>query len=821
MPQEIIQADLANKMGEKFLSYAFYVIQDRALPDVRDGLKPVQRRLLYDMAELGLQPNTPYKKSARTVGDTMGKYHPHGDSSIYGALVNLSQSFNMRYMLIDGHGNFGSVDGDPAAAMRYTESRLSHVGSYMLKDIKKDTVDFQPNFDETEREPIVLPSLFPNLLANGTDGIAVGMASSIPPHNVGSLNEALQFIIQKTLEGEEADIEDLIRIVQMPDFPTGGTIINLAEVQKAYRTGKGRAVIRSKYTIEEGKHGEQKIVITEIPYKVNKAKLIEKIDELRKDNKIEGIKEVNDDSDQKGLSIAVTLKKGTNSNFVVKNLLKYTDMQASFSMNHVALFERTPKQFTLKEALDEFLAHVANVILRRTQFDVNKAQARMHIIEGIIIALNDVDGVLGIIKASKNNQEAIATLSERYEMSDVQAKNIIEIKFKSLSQSSIDELYAEKDELEGKINIWNSILTDEEVLLHTMSSELNEMADKFSSERKTDYQEVDGKITDRELIKDQDLVITISEKGIIKAVDASEYQSSSRGTKGQKNAKLKEDDNVKFMFMVNSRDDLLIFTNKGRCHLLEVYKLPIMKRSQQGKYLANYISFEDEEIVNILPKTQDDNQADLLLITRFGIGKRLELSELSSRMRSTKVITFKENDELVDVVFIEDGDEVLTLTASGQAVRFNPNAEGSKGIRPMGRAAAGVRVIKLAEDDFVIKSVVVESEKQLLLITENGYGKRVEFEEFSTLNRGAKGVRSIGLSDKTGILVDAASISDEELFIATVDGIVNRIKTDDIRTMGRQAAGVKVINLNENDAVLSISLYKSEADIEGELTEDE
>jgi len=815
---QIQDVTVEEEVPNRFLRYAKYVILDRALPDARDGLKPVQRRVLYAAHELGLTHKKPYKKSARIVGDAMGKYHPHGDTSIYEALVRMAQHFSMRYTLIDGHGNFGSVDGDPAAAMRYTESRLSVFGEMMMQSIDKETVDYRENFDNTEQEPSVLPTLFPNLLGNGTEGIAVGMASSIPPHHIPSLYEAVFYMIDCMEKGEAYTIEDLIAIVKMPDFPTGGTIINKADIEKAYRTGKGRAIVRSKYEIVENKSGTSKILVTELPYAVNKASLIKKIDELRKLEKIEGINHINDDSSRKGMSIRIDVKKGFNPNSIIQKLFKMTDLQASISMNHMAIFEGRPKQFTLLDSLETFLTHVSTVLLNENQFDLDKAEKRMHIVEGLIKALDQLDGVIELIRKAKSNEEAYAGL-EKIGLTNEQAKAVVAIRLISLSAENQQKYIDEYGELSEEIQHRQAIMTDEAVLYEHIRTRLKEASEPFEGERKTDYHEMSSRIDERDLVPSKDLIITITANGIVKAVETSEYSASNRNTKGQ-SAKLKDDDAIEFMFTVNTHDDLLIFTDAGRCHLVEAYKLPISTKAQAGKYLANYIDLDNEKIVDILPKKVNDDK-DILLITKQGTIKRIKLSSLSKRTKSTRVITFVDDDELNDAVLIEaEKQHLITLTANGKALRIDPNSE-RKCVRPMGRHAAGVKLITLLEGDYIVKSVVVEPKKDLIFITEKGYGKRIETDQFGVKNRGGQGVKAITVNERTGVVVDCAGIRDEELFIATANGMLNRIQTNTIRRMGTSASGVSLIDLKGDDTVLNMTPSQKEENIieESEVTE--
>lgn len=809
---QIIKQDIGEKLADSFFNYAMYVIIDRALPNIKDGLKPVQRRVLYSMNNLKLSSSGSFKKSARVVGDCLGTLHPHGDSSVYLAMVNMAQTFSTNYPLVNGHGNFGSVDGDSPAAMRYTEAKLSPYGEQMLKDLNKNTVDFQPNFDESFQEPTVLPTLFPNLLANGSTGIAVSMATSIPPHNAEDLYKAIKLMINNELEDKTTDIEDLIAIVKAPDFPTGAEILDLKEIHKGYRTGRGRVTIRSKYTIEEVGNREQ-IVITEIPYKVNKAKLVENIDNLRKTS-LDEIREVRDESDKDGIRVVVELKKDVNTDWIVKRLLKHTQMQDSFSMNMVALADGRPITFTLKDALDYFLAHVAETIIRRTQYDLSRAEKRKHLVDGILVCLERIDEVISTIKASKTNADIITNLQDQYELSEDQAKSISDMRLRALSQASADDYQEELDTLNGNIEKWNSIISDEKILLGTMQAEIEEVSEIYKGERKSEIVDEDlSESDDRELVKDEMLVITLTKNGLIKSISEDEYQVKGRGTKGSRASKIKDDDSIEFMLMPNSRDDLLFFTNTGRCHVIEAYKIPITSKTTAGRYVNNYIDLEsDEKIVNMLSRSVDTT-GDLIFATRNGVGKRLELSNLSTRRSSTKVIGFRDSDELIAVRLLDKEQEVIVFTAKGQGIRFNPDAEGGKGIRAMGRSAVGVNVIRLAKDDHVVSMALVDDEETLFLITEKGLGKRVEFKDFPTTSRGAKGVRAIGINDRSGDLLSTIPVSEkDDLFIATKDGLMSRTLISGIRVMGRSATGVKVINLNDGDLVASVSKNTDDAE---------
>ena len=810
---QIIPQDIGNRIATSFMSYADYVIRERALPDIRDGLKPVHRRILYAMHQLGMKHNTQYKKCARTVGQVLGLYHPHGDSSVYGALVGLVQGFNMRYPLIDGHGNFGSIDGHSAAAMRYTEARLSLYGETMLQDINKNTVQMVPNFDESETEPEVLPSLFPSLLGNGTSGIAVGMASCIPPHNAEDLYKALDLMLVNELAEKETDIEDLIKIVQAPDFPTGATIIDLKDVEEAYRTGHGKVVLRSKFHIEEVK-GHDLIVFTEIPYKVNKAKQVEKIASLIRDGIIEGVSDLRDESDKDGIKLVVEIKKDSNTQWVLKKLLKHTDLQTSYSMNMMALANNLPIRFTLKEGLEYFLAHVADVILKRTAYDLDIAEARRHIIEGILICLDRLDEVIVVIRASKTAQTVAPDLVAGFGLTEKQAKAIADMKLARLSQASCEEYIAEMDQLVIDIDRFQAIINDQIELFKVMRSELKAMSSIYKGERLTEIKIDSSKdVDERDLIKDENLVVTFTNNGLIKSVSESEYSTKGRRTKGQKATTMKDGDNVKFMLSVNSKDDLMLFTNSGRCHVLEAFKLPVSSRTTVGKYIANYLTLEqDEKVVSMLSRSID-TEGDILLVTKQGLGKRLELTTLSRRFSATKVISFRGDDELISCTMIEQDHDVLILTSKGQGIRFCPDASGAKGIRPMGRLAAGVKAAKLIDGDSVVDMLMVNDLGSFLVMTEFGYSKRLAFTAFSTIARGMQGVRVCSLSAKTGDIIGALSVAEEDdLFIASKNGLLSRIAVSTIRLMGRQAAGVQTINLSDKDVVIAISKNETESE---------
>lgn len=813
--ENVQNISIKNAMSNKFFEYAKYVIEDRALPDVRDGLKPVQRRILYSAHELGLRPDKPYKKSARLVGDVLGRFHPHGDSSVYGAQVILAQDFSTRYPLIDGHGNFGSRDGDPAAAMRYTEARLSRFSNVMMADIHKNVVDYEPNFDETETEPSVLPTMIPTLLANGCSGIAVGMATSIPPHNLTELYDACLYLIEHATDEKEVTVEQLMQFVKGPDFPTYGTIVDTKDLLKAYKTGKGRITLRGKYEIETvGK--DNVIAITELPYQVNKAKLIEKIDSLAKEDKIEGIKEVNDESSKKdGMRIAVYLKKSADARLILNKLLKHTDLQTTVSLNMMALVNNQPLQLGLKDCLDYFLAHCAEIITRRTQFDLDKINKRTFIIEGVQTALEDVDKTIALIKAAKTAQEGITSLMDEYELEEVQAKYIWDMKLNAISSLNTDKLEEEWNDLCEKQRKCISILNDQSVLLQELAKEISVLKEEFGDERRTSIDvAANTNISEEDLVQDEDLVVTISSEGLIKSVSEKEFNTQNRGGKGAKGASTKDDEIIIELFTMNSKDDLLFITNTGRCHNIKAYKIPKSSKTQKGKSINNYISLAEGEYPVSIIATKLNGDSSIVFTTRKGVIKRLPVVHLAKRGNVTKVITIKDNDELVNALIANENDEMMIATALGQTIRIQIN---ETQLRPMGRTAAGVKGIKLKEDDLVIDSTLVSDDKLLLGITEYGMGKTTKASEWTPQKRGGSGVIGHKLSEKTGCLMSCIAVTEEdEVFIGTEKGQVIRLKVNALANSSRNTTGSKIITLNGVDRIVSATIapLKEEQDVE-------
>lgn len=814
MAEQIIRTSITDAMGPKYLTYAMYSIKDRALADLRDGLKPVGLRGLYTMAEMGLRASSKHKKSARVVGNVIGYYHPHGDISVYDALVRFSQPWSLRYPLVDMQGNNGSRDGDTPAAMRYTEMRLTPYAEQMLKDINKNTVNFKPNYDDTEQEPTVLPSLIPNLLANGTEGIAVGMAASIPPHNLRELYDACLYIIDNV--DREIEIEELFNFVKGPDFPDGGIIVDTKDLAKAYTTGKGRIVLRAKYEIETiGRNNA--IVITEIPYQVNKERFVNKVEDMSKTGKIEGIKECRDESNKQGVRVVIELKRDANTQLVINKLLKHTDMQISVGFNMMALNNNQPVMFTLKDALEVFLAHCTEVITRRTQFDYEKAYQRAHLIEGIMKVLENVDSAIHIIR---NSTTPIEDLISDFELSDVQADYIYEMKVKTLSRQSEDRLTNELNELNEKINHYTQILNDESVLLATLSQELTELRDRFGDDRRTEIaRNANSTINEEDLIKDEELVITITSDGLIKSVEEKEYNTQKRGGKGSKAAATKNDEVVTDLFTVKSKDDLLFITNQGRCHTLKAYKIPKSSRTAKGKSINNFINLNEGEYpVSTLATKLTDEENSIMFLTYNGIIKRLPVTHLSSRMSVTKVIGLKEGDELVTALIAKENDDILMVTALGQGLRTTITQEK---IRPMGRSAAGVKGIKIKEGDIVIGMTKITNDTDVMTVTSKGLGKRTKGSEFPVKNRGGQGVKAHKVSERSGTVVSCLTVEEgDQIFVGTESGNIIRLNVDPLAKSGRDTTGNKLINLVGEDQVFTASLAPTTEHVEEEVIQD-
>ena len=804
---KIHEVDLKNTMEKSYIDYAMSVIVSRALPDVRDGLKPVQRRILYSMIELNNGPDKPHRKCARIVGDTMGKYHPHGDSSIYGALVNLAQEWSTRYPLVDGHGNFGSVDGDGAAAMRYTEARLSRISMEMTADIYKDTVDFVPNFDETEKEPSILPSRFPNLMVNGAQGIAVGMATNIPPHNLTeTINGVLKIIDNQIEEDRETTIEELMEIVKGPDFPTGASILGKKEIEKAYRTGRGKIKVRAVTNIEPMNNGKQRIIVSELPYMVNKARLIEKIADLVKEKRIDGITELRDESDRSGMRICIETRKDVNANVLLNQLFKHTQLQDTFGVIMLALVDNQPKILNLKEMLGYYLDHQKDVVTRRTRYELNKAKERAHILEGLLKALDVIDEVISIIRSSKNVSEAKANLIERFAFSDAQAQAIVDMRLRALTGLEREKLQAEYDELMKKISEYEAILADEKLLLGVIRDEITIIRDKYGDERRTSIEMDAEDLTDEALIPRQDTLITFSGLGYIKRMTLDNFQSQNRGGKGIRGMNVLEDDHIENMFITNTHNFILFFTNQGRVYRLKGYEIPEASRTARGVNIINLLQLQPEESISaVIPVESEEEGTYLMMATARGIIKKTAFSEFKNiRKVGLIAINLRDGDDLIEVKQITDEDHIFLVTREGQCIRF-----ASKNVREIGRAAMGVIGINLGDSDQVVSMQVSSEGEDLLTVSEKGMGKRTELGEFTLQNRGGKGLRCYKITEKTGYLVGARIVDPgEEIMMITSEGIVIRMKTDTISQIGRNTSGVKLMNIDPESDVKVASVTK-------------
>ena len=815
---KIHEVDLRKTMEESYIDYAMSVIVSRALPDVRDGLKPVQRRILYSMVELNNGPDKPHRKCARIVGDTMGKYHPHGDSSIYGALVNMAQEWSTRYMLVDGHGNFGSVDGDGAAAMRYTEARLSKISMELISDINKDTVDFIPNFDETEKEPSVLPARFPNLLVNGTTGIAVGMATNIPPHNLREIIAAVVKIIDNRIEEDrETTIEELLEIVKGPDFPTGAEILGTRGIEEAYRTGRGKIRVRAVTNIEPMANGKNRIVVTELPYMVNKARLIEKIAELVKDKKVDGITYIGDESSREGMRINIELRKDVNPNVVLNHLYKHTQLQDTFGVIMLALANNEPKVMSLVEMLTHYLTHQEEVVTRRTKYELNKAEERAHILKGLLIALDNIDEVIKIIRGSRSTQAAKEGLMERFALDDVQAQAIVDMRLRALTGLEREKLENEHKELMEKIAYLKTILADEKVLLGVIKEEIMVISDKYGDERRTAIGFDETDISMEDLIPRENVVITMTRMGYVKRMTPDNFKSQNRGGKGIKGMQTIEEDNIEDLFMTDTHQFMLFFTNMGRVYRLKAYEIPEASRTARGTNIINILQLQPGEKVTA-GITLDDYADDqyLFMATKKGIVKKTSLKEYANvRKTGLAAITLREDDELIEVKLTDKEKEVILSTKYGKCIRFDEND-----VRPTGRTSMGVIGMTLEGDDEVIGMQLTCQGEFLLFVSENGYGKRTSVSEFKIQNRGGKGVKCYNIIEKTGNVVGMKAIdTQDEIMMITTEGIIIRINCADISVLGRITSGVKLMNISEEHiSVASITKVRETAEEEG--TED-
>ena len=807
--------DLKKTMEESYISYSMSVIKSRALPDVRDGLKPVQRRILFSMIELNNGPDKPHRKCARIVGDTMGKYHPHGDSSIYDALVKLAQDFNTRYPLVDGHGNFGSIDGDGAAAMRYTEARLSKISMEMLADINKDTVDFVPNFDETEKEPTVLPSKYPNLMVNGASGIAVGMATNIPPHNLREVVAAVDKIIDnRVLEDRDTDIEELMEIIKGPDFPTGATILGRRGIEEAYRTGKGKIRVRAVTEINSLPNGKSEIIIKELPYMVNKALLVQKIAELVKDKKIDGIVDVTDQSNMEGIRVCIDVRRDANPNVILNLLYKHTQLQDTFGVNMLALVDDQPKVLNLYEMLNYYLLHQKEVVTRRTKFELNKAEERAHILQGLIIALDNIDEVISIIRNSENVAVAKATLIERFGLSDVQSQAIVDMRLRALTGLEREKIEAEYKDLMARIEELKEILADEKKLLMVIRNEMTAIADKYGDDRRTVIGIDDSEISMEDIIADESTVITMTNLGYIKRMTPDNFKSQNRGGKGIKGMQTIEDDYIEDILMTTTHHVILMLTNKGRVYKLKAYEIPEASRTARGTAIVNLLQLmPGEKISAIVPVDGIKDDEYLFMATKNGIVKKTSSKEYENiRKTGIQAITLRDNDELIEAKSVDNEKEIFLVTKYGQCIRFK-----STDVRPTGRSAMGVIGMNLTPCDEVVGMQLDSQGDTLLIVSEYGLGKRTPIDEFTVQNRGGKGIKCYKVNEKSGNVIGVKAVSDtREIMLITTEGIVIRMEVSGISTLGRITSGVKLINLDEGVKVAKVAKVREE-DIEEDI----
>ena len=807
----IINVNLEDKMKDAYLDYSMSVIVSRALPDVRDGLKPVHRRILYGMEGLGLDPNKPTRKSARVVGEVMGKYHPHGDLALYDALVRLAQDFSTRYPLAQGQGNFGSIDGDDPAAMRYTEVRMSKIAKEMLRDINKNTVDFMPNFDEEELEPTILPSRFPNLLVNGSSGIAVGMATNMAPHN---LNEAIDASIAY-MKNPEISIGELNQIIKGPDFPTGAKILGKNGIKEAYETGRGKVKLRGIAEIEPFKKNRERIIVSEIPYQVNKARLIEKIADLVKDKRIDGISDIRDESDRKGMRIVIEIKRDSNANIVLNNLYKYTQLETTFGIINLALVDGIPKVLTLKELIQYYIDHQKEVVTRRTQFDLDRAKARKHIVEGLIIAIDNIDEIIKIIRSSYDDNQIKGIFLERFGLTDLQSQAILDMRLKRLSGLEIEKLNAENKELEETISYLMSILDSEEKLIELIEEELNEIKEKYGDERRTKLVADEGEIDLEELIEEEDILITLTNDGYIKRLPVDTYKVQNRGGKGISAANTKEDDFIKRIMTTNTHEDLLFFTSFGRVYSLKGYQIPEGSRTSRGQAIINILSLNSgEKITEIMPLSDLEDDDQIVLQTKYGKIKKTDANNFTSIQRNGIIaIGLEEGDKLISARHIAKEEELIISTKNGMTIQFN-----TEDVRSMGRQARGVRAIRLNKDDEVVAMNIKGDETYLLVVTENGFGKKTSFNNFNNQNRGGKGIRCHKVTEKTGCVVDTLPVDlDDDVLMVSLNGDMIRITAKDISTTGRNTMGVTLKNLkDESDKIVSVAKYDASLGVEVE-----
>ena len=803
---KVHDVDLKKTMEQSYIDYAMSVISARALPDARDGLKPVQRRVLYSMIELNNGPDKPHRKCARIVGDTMGKYHPHGDSSIYGALVNMAQDWSTRYPLVDGHGNFGSVDGDGAAAMRYTEARLSRISMEMLADINKDTVDFIPNFDDTEKEPVVLPSRFPNLLVNGTSGIAVGMATNIPPHNLREvIGAVVRMIDNRVKEDRDTSLEEIMEIVKGPDFPTGATILGKRGIEEAYRTGRAKIKVRAVTNIETMPNGKSRIIVTELPYMVNKARLIEKIADLVKEKKVDGITYIGDESNREGMRINIELRRDVNANVVLNQLLKHTQLQDTFGVIMLALVNNQPKILNLHQMLDVYLAHQEDVVRRRTRYDLNKAEERAHILQGLLIALDHIDEVIRIIRGSANVAEAKNQLMDRFGLSDAQAQAIVDMRLRTLTGLEREKLESEYKELLAKIEELKAILADEKKLLTVIKEEIQIIAEKYGDDRRTSIG-YDDDMCMEDLIPDEDTVIAMTHLGYIKRMDVDNFKSQNRGGKGIKGMQTIEDDYIEDLLMTTNHHHMMFFTNQGRVYRLKAYEIPEAGRTARGTAIINLLQLQPEEkITAIIPMREFNNDNYLFMATKQGMVKKTPMVEYEHvRKNGLQAIVLKDGDELIEVKATDNTQDIFLVTRKGMCIRFHETD-----VRVTGRVSMGVIGMRFDEDDEVIGMQKEDQGDTLLVVSENGMGKRTLTSEFNAQNRGGKGVLCYKITEKTGALIGAKLVNDgREIMLITTEGIIIRMSVDDISIIGRNTSGVKLMSIEQNSDIKVASIAK-------------
>lgn len=795
----VMPINIEEEMKNSFIDYAMSVIVQRALPDVRDGLKPVHRRILYAMHDMGFTPDKPHRKSATTVGEVLGKYHPHGDTAVYDTMVRMAQDFSLRYMLVDGHGNFGSVDGDGAAAMRYTEARMSKIAVEMLRDINKETVDFIPNYDESLKEPSVLPSKFPNLLVNGSNGIAVGMATSIPPHN---LNEVIDGIIA-TIDNPDIELDELMKHIKAPDFPTGALIMGREGVKKAYATGRGKVIVRAKAEIESMSNNRQRIVVYEIPYQVNKANLIEKIADLVKDKKIEGISDLRDESDREGMRIVIELKRDANANVVLNLLYKHTQLQDTFGIIMLALDKGQPKVMNLKEMVKHYIDHQREIIVRRTQYDLKKAEERAHILEGLRIALDHIDEIINILRSSKTVSEAKERMADRFGLSDAQSTAIAEMRLKSLTGLERDKIEDEYLSLIKDIEYYNSILSSELMIFNIVKKELLDIKKAYGDKRRSKITQSIEEFNEEDLIDEQEVAITLTHFGYIKRLPADTYKSQRRGGRGITALQTREDDFVEHLFITSTHNYLLFFTNKGRMYRLKTYEIPEAGRQAKGTALVNLLNLDgDEKVSAVIPIKGFEDEGYLLFMTKNGIIKKTELKQYASqRVTGLNAITLRDDDELISVKLTRGTSELIAITRHGLAIRF-PETD----VRDMGRSAMGVKGVNLNSEDHVIALDIVEEGADLLVISEKGFGKRTPLDEYRVQSRGGKGIKTSNITSKTGYLVGAKVVKDEcEVMLISAEGIIIRMAIDGISEMGRSTQGVTLMKLGENDTVVALA----------------